>query len=98
MPTNIQKDFNYKYIHAEDMPDQDLISNFQVIAVEELANSRKLLFLCIKLYLERMISCVVGLCIRKYLVLIQLVNFPPDLVGLSDEKCCVVLILVPLEL
>jgi len=29
LPTNIQKDFNYKYIHAEDMPDQDLISNFQ---------------------------------------------------------------------
>jgi len=29
LPTNFQKDFSYKYIHADDMPDQDLISYFQ---------------------------------------------------------------------
>jgi len=29
LPTSNQKDFCYKYIHAEDMPDQDLLSHFQ---------------------------------------------------------------------
>ena len=43
LPTDHQKDFGYKFIHALDTPDQDLLSHFQVqniaIAAEEIGRN-----------------------------------------------------------